>query len=261
MAPGRAGGGRPRHNGGMSGTGASITSFGLPPGRVLGGRYVVDSLLGGGWEGEVYRIRERRTGAPRAAKLFFPQRNVDDKAVDFYARKLEKLRHCPIVIKYHHSETVRVRGAPVTALISEFVEGVPLEGLIASRPGRRMPVQEALQILHALALGLEQIHARGEYHGDLHSENVLVQRWGVHFGVKLVDLYDFGRPSAANRREDVINAVRLLYDMLGGQRWYARQRDEIRWIVAGLKRTVIGKRFPSARRLREHLDSFEWSAP
>jgi serine/threonine protein kinase len=246
----------------MTSTGGNaIKTFGLKPGRLIGGRYVVDGPLGGGWEGEVYRIRERRTGAPRAAKLFFPQRNHDDRAVDFYARKLEQLRACPIVIKYHHSETVRVRGLRVTALISEFVEGVPLEDLIRSRPGRRLPEQEALQILHALALGLEQIHDHNEYHGDLHPGNVLVQRRGVHFGAKLVDLYDFGRPSAANRREDVINAVRLLYDMLGGQKWYARQRPELRWIIAGLKRSIIARRFPTARRLREHLDAFEWGSP
>lgn len=235
-----------------------MESFDLPPGRVIGGKYAVESFLGSGWEGEVYRVIERRTRAPRAAKLFFPQRNRNDRAVDFYATKLERLRDCPIVIKYHHSESLRFHGIPITVLISEYVEGVLLSDLIHARPGRRMPEFEALHVLYSLVRGLEQIHAKREYHGDLHDRNVLVQRVGVRFEVKLVDLYDLGRPSAANIAEDVIDAVRLFYEMLGGKRWYAGQRPEIKRIICGLKRSVITKRFPNARALREHLDEFDW---
>jgi serine/threonine protein kinase len=237
-----------------------ITSFSLEAGRVIGGKYVVESLLGGGWEGEVYRVVERRTGALRAAKLFFPIRNAEDRAVAFYARKLEQLRDCPVVIKYHHSETMRYRGVPITVLISEYVEGRILEDLVNARRGKRLPEFEALGILYRLVVGLEQIHARRDYHGDLHSGNILVQRRGVHFDVKLVDLYDLGRPSAAKAREDIIDAVRIFYDMLGGQPRYREQRPEFKHIVCGLKRSMITKRFPTARQLREHLDSFEWAS-
>jgi hypothetical protein len=37
---------------------------------VLAGKYVVEGLLGSGWEGEVYRVTERSTGIKRAMKLF-----------------------------------------------------------------------------------------------------------------------------------------------------------------------------------------------
>ncbi len=238
-----------------------IASFELRPGRVVGGRYVVDSLLGAGWEGEVYRVVERRSGATRAAKLFFPHRNEGDRAVDFYARKLEQLRSCPIVISYHHHDVMQWRGHAVTVLISEYVEGVILQDLIESRPGKRLPEFEALCILYEMVAGLEQIHAKRDYHGDLHASNVLVQRQGVHFRIKLVDLFDWGRPSAGKARDDVIDAVRLLYDMLGGQKWYRTQRPEMKHIIGGLKRSVIAKRFPTARQLRDHLNRFEWGSP
>lgn len=237
-----------------------IETFALPTGRRIGPNYVVESFLGAGWEGEVYRVREHRTGATRAAKLFFPDRNVRDRAVDFYARKLEQLRSCPLLIRYHHSETIHHRGAPTTVLISEYVEGVLLEDLIARRPGKRLPEFEALHILYAVARGLEQIHARHDYHGDLHASNLIVQRRGVHYDVKLVDLFNLGRPTAANIRQDVVHAIRLLYDMLGGQRWYHAHRDELKWIMAGLKRSLIERRFPTAQHLRAHLDTFEWSS-
>ena len=61
-----------------------INSFGLRPGRVIGGKYTVEVKLGSGWEGEVYKVTESRTGVCRAAKLFYPQRNIRDKAVTYY---------------------------------------------------------------------------------------------------------------------------------------------------------------------------------
>ncbi len=236
-------------------------AFRLVPGRVIGGEYVVESALGEGWEGRVYRVRERRTGAARAAKLFFPERNARDRAVDFYARKLEQLRDCPIIIKYHHAETIRLAGRPTTVLISEFVDGVLLEELVRRRRGKRLPLFEALHVLHGLASGLEAVHARREYHGDLHPGNVLVRRQGVHVVLKLVDLLDLGRPTKLNIADDVVDLVRLFDEMLGGRRHYARLPPEIRHIIAARRAPTIRRRFPTARALREHLDTFAWSEP
>jgi serine/threonine protein kinase len=237
----------------------NLTGFDLRPGRVIGGKYVVDRLLGSGWEGEVYAVIERRTGVPRAAKLFYPKRNRKDAAADFYARKLERLRDCDLLIRYHASETVRLRGEPLTVLISEYVDGTLLEKFQNEQPGRRLTPFEALHMLHTLARGLEQIHARRDYHGDLHLGNILVKRRGIHFEVKLVDLYDLGRPSATNIRDDVVDLVHVFHEILGGRKWYAKQSPEIKWICGGLKRSLITRRFPTARHLREHLDSFTWS--
>jgi serine/threonine protein kinase len=237
-----------------------VESFDLQPGRLLAGKYVVEGRLGGGWEGEVYKVTERRTGASRAAKVFFPQRNQSERAVTFYARKLEHLRACPLVIKYHHSESFRFRGHPMTVLISEYVDGVLLDDLVAAQPGKRLHPYEAMHLLHALASGVEQIHRMRDYHGDLHSGNVLVQRRGVQFDVKLVDLYDLGRPTKANIQEDVFDLVRIFYDVVGGRKWYATQPVEVKSICRGLRRGPIAKAFPTARQLREHLEEFPWSS-
>jgi len=100
-----------------------IDAFNLAPGRILARKYEVLGLLGAGWEGEVYLIRELATDIERTAKLFFPQRNERDKNALFYAKKLHKLRHCPIVIQYSARDSITVKGEPVTILISEYVEG------------------------------------------------------------------------------------------------------------------------------------------
>ncbi|MCA9254613.1 MAG: protein kinase, partial [Phycisphaerales bacterium] len=237
-----------------------ITGFHLPPGRVIGGKYVVDSFIGGGWEGEVYKVIERRTGIQRAAKLFFPQRNQRDRAVKFYATKLNRLRNCPIVIQYHHSEVLRFKKANVTCLISEFVEGELLTQFLARQPNQRLDTFQALHLLHALALGLEQIHKVREYHGDIHDENILIERKGIDFDIKLVDFYHWGAASAAAIREDVIQLVRVLYDAVGGKEHYRNQPPELKAVCCGLRRDLISKRFPSARQLREYLETFTWTS-
>jgi hypothetical protein len=233
--------------------------FDFQPGRILAGRYRVQGYLGGGWEGEVYRVDELRTGISRAAKVFYPERNPGDRALRHYAKKLHKLRHCDIVMQYHHSETFWNRGQRVTCLISELVEGQILSALASRRPGRRLPPFEALHLLHALASGLEPIHALREYHGDLHDKNVLVARSGVHFRVRLLDFYPWGRPDRAKIRDDVIQLVRIFYDLVGGRSRYAAQPPEVKAICCGLRRDLIGRRFPTAGALRAYLDNFDWT--
>ena len=233
-----------------------IDSFEFKPGHTLAGKYAVESLLGSGWESEVYKVIESRTGIPRAAKVFFPHRNVRDRVVTVCARKLDRLRHCPVVIQYHHSEAFRFRNVPVTCLISEFVDGELLSDFVARQPGRRLLPFEALHLLYTLALGLEQIHDVREYHGDVHPCNVLVARKGIFFKVKLVDLHHWGQPTAYHIREDVVQLIHLLYEAVGGRKRYASQPPAIKAICRGLRRDLIHTHFPTAGHLREHLESF-----
>lgn len=237
-----------------------VVSFDLEQGTILAGKYVVLERLGRGWEGEVYLVRERSTGIERSAKLFFPQRNRANRAVRFYAKKLHKLRDCRILIQYHTQEKVMLKDAPVTMLVSEYVEGEILANLIRRQPGRRLDPFQGLHLLHALAVGLEEVHDRGEYHGDLHDENVIVRRHGLGFEVKLLDMFHWGRPSAANIRVDVMDLVRLLHDALGGRRRYASQPPEIKGICRGLRPSLVHQQFVTAGELRAYLENMEWES-
>lgn len=238
---------------------APVKSFDFRPGRRIAGKYEVLSLLGAGWEGEVYKIRELSNGIERAAKLFYPQRNVNNKASRFYAKKLHKLRQCPILIQYHTQEQIRIRHQPITVLISEFVEGELLENFIKRFPGKRLRPFEALHLLYALVRGIEQIHLMNEYHGDLHTYNIIVNRFGLEFTLKLLDFYNWAAPSRENRREDICNAIRIFYDCLGGVRYYAKQPQTVKDICCGLKRSLILKKFRNISQLREHIETLEWS--
>ena len=235
-----------------------IESFDFEPGRVLAKKYEIISFLGAGWEGEVYKVRELATGIERAVKLFFPHRNPANRAAKFYAKKLHRLRHCSILIQYHTQEIFTYRKNQILFLVSEFVEGDLLSEFILKQKGKRLQCFEGLHVLHALASGVEQIHESGEYHGDLHDENVIIRRRGLGFKVKLVDMYNWGPASPRNIRDDVCDLIRIFYDSLGGTRFYAKQPPYVKAICCGLKRSLIIRKFRTAGHLRQHLETFTW---
>ena len=235
-----------------------IDAFGLQPGRVIAGKYEVVNMLGRGWEGEVYKIRELRTGIERAAKLFFPQRNPNNKTSKFYAKKLHKLRQCPILIQYHTDEQMMFRKIPITVLISEYVEGMLLQEFVMTRPGKRLPPYQGLHLLYALVKGIEEIHLQSEYHGDLHSRNVIVNRFGLGFRLKLLDLYNWSAATRENRKDDIVDAIRVFHECIGGAKRYASMPKTVKDICCGLRRSLILKKFNNISQLREHLEMLDW---
>jgi serine/threonine protein kinase len=237
-----------------------IKSFQLPPGRILAGKYEIISRLGRGWEGEVYKLRELSTDIERAGKFFFPQRNLKDKSSRFYSRKLNKLRHVPILIQYHTSEFFTYKGQRVTFLVSEYVEGELLSKYLTRQPGRRLSVFQGLHLLYALAVGMEGIHNAREYHGDLHEGNIIVRRQGIGFHLKLLDFYDYGTAHAHDLHDDVCDLIRIFYDAIGGRQWYSKHPPEVKAICRGLKRSLILRKYRTAGQLRQYLETMSWSS-
>ncbi|MGH2570950.1 MAG: hypothetical protein ACRDGR_06975 [bacterium] len=95
----------------------------MRPGRILAGKYEVVRQLGQGWEG----------------------RNPNDRTAKFYARKLHKLRHYPILIQYHGRETFVHQGQRITFLVSEFVEGERANGSAREYHGWDTPRPENIR--------------------------------------------------------------------------------------------------------------------
>jgi serine/threonine protein kinase len=235
-----------------------IETFDLQPGQWLGDKYEVVSLLGRGWEAEVYLLREISTGIERAAKFFFPQRNLRNRAATVYAKKLHKLRHCPILVQYLTQEKMLFQRMPITFLVSDYVEGDLLSVFVARQPGGRLSPFQGLHLLHALAKGVENIHAMGEYHGDLHDENVIIQRYGIGFDLKLLDMYNWGASRPESIHDDVCDMIRLFYDAIGGKRHYAKHPPEIKAICCGLQRSKILRKYRNAGQLRQYLETMHW---
>jgi serine/threonine protein kinase len=236
-----------------------INHFDFRAGDTLSGKYKVISMLGAGWEGEVYLVKEIHTDIERAAKFFYPQRNIRDRTSRFYAKKMYKLRQCPIVIQYHTQDFTVYNGHKITFLISEYVEGELLSEFLKRQPGKRLSPFQAVHLLHALASGIEHIHQIGEYHGDLHSDNIIVSRFGLGFDLKLLDMFHWGSPTRQHIRDDVVDLIRIFHEAIGGQKFYSKQPPEVKAICKGLKKSLIEKQFKTAGQLRMYLESMEWS--
>lgn len=143
-------------------------------------------------------------------------------------------------------------------LVSEYVEGEILSKFLQCQRGKRLSAFQAVHLLHALASGIESIHAMGEYHGDLHTENVIIQRFGLSFDLKLVDLLHHGRARYENIKWDVICLIHIFYDALGGRKYYAKQCPEVKAICCGLKHSLILNKFRHAGELKQYLETMEW---
>src|SRR4051794_17599453 len=180
------------------------------------------------------------------------------KAAITYARKLDALRHCPILMQYHHQEIAWVKRRKVTVVISELVEGQKLSEFLASHREHRLTTFEALHVLYILAKGIAPIHARGEYHGDIHDDNIMIRRAGITFEVKLLDFFDLGRPGRDKIHKDVLNLIQVFHTIVGGHKHYAKQPKVVKDIIRGQKDSLILSRFHSAEDIQRHLENLQW---
>ncbi len=236
-----------------------IDSFSLNKGKVIANRFTVVDLLGAGYEGEVYRVLESHTNKERAIKLFFPHRNPKFKISTRYAKKLDKLRDSPIVMDYLSHEILRIKGHRVACLASEFIEGQLLGHFIDRQRQKKLGIFPAIHLLYSVVLGVESIHLEGEYHGDLHTDNIIIKRFGLEFDLKIIDLHHWGDSKKDNRDEDIIKIIRIFYDILGGSKFYMKLPKSVKYIICGLRRSLILERFKTISDLRYHLETMDWS--
>jgi len=232
--------------------------YNLRPGLTLGRNYFVAEFLGSGWQGEVYKVEERKTGIIRAAKIFFKNRRPSESQIKKYAQKIYRLRNCPVITQYIHRDLARIGKEQVDILVSDFVDGEILSKFLARQSHKRLSFLEALHLLYALAIGVEQIHYQGEYHGDIHTDNILVKRKGLGFEVYLIDFFDLGRSSKERIQHDVYDLISILYELIGGSKVYKRANHQIRQIIMGRKHSLLCKKFKNAGQLRLALENMKW---
>lgn len=236
-----------------------IHEFDLSKGQKIGDKYQVLSKLGSGFEGEVYKVIEVLTKSERAIKVFYPKRNADFKVSLINAQKLNKLAPCPIVMDYHFHEILEIDGQKVACLVCEYIEGKILGEFVNKQKNKRLSIFPSIHLLYSIVCGLEDIHQMGEYHGDLHTDNIIIKHFGLEFQVKIIDFHHWGDSKKVNREEDIIKTIRIFYDILGGSKIYNSLPPSIKYIICGLKRNLILSRFKTVSHLRSHLEQMDWS--
>src|SRR5688572_6734913 len=154
--------------------------------RLLGDRYAVLSPLGAGAAANVYRVRDLRTGAERAAKVLKTEHAA---SVDVLARFEDEFR---ILRTLHHPHLPEVYDYGWTTtgerfLIMELVDGEPLDRYFHSHP------DDIWVILYEICETLVFVHGRNLLHQDIKPSNILVTRVATPGGERpMVKLIDFG---------------------------------------------------------------------
>jgi eukaryotic-like serine/threonine-protein kinase len=153
-------------------------------GRTIG-PYRLQSLIGAGGMGEVYRARDTRLGRDVAIKILSQKFAADpDRLARFEreARVLASLNH-PNIATIHGIED----GQGVRAIVMELVEGQTLADRLVRGA---MPACEALALARQIADALDAAHDKGIIHRDLKPANVSVSSTGA------VKVLDFGLAKA-----------------------------------------------------------------
>jgi eukaryotic-like serine/threonine-protein kinase len=161
------------------------------------GPYEIQSPLGSGGMGEVYRATQSRLGRQVAIKVLSPEFASDPDRLRRFeqeARSASALNHPNIISIYD----VGCEGAN-SYIAMEFVDGKTLRDLLEAGP---IPTKKSLQIVAQIADGLAKAHAAGIVHRDVKPENVMVTRDGF---VKILDfgLAKLTRPDPEGRESTV----------------------------------------------------------
>jgi len=152
-------------------------------GKVIEGRYEIESVLGEGGMGSVYAVRHRALDKRFAMKVMRPDlARQGELAARFIqeARATAAIGHPNIVQITDFGELPT--GAPY--FVMELLDGTPLSKLI--RKGGPLPAALAVRVLLQTASALSAAHAAGVIHRDLKPDNIHITQTGT------VKILDFG---------------------------------------------------------------------
>jgi len=172
----------------MAAMGAAV----LEPGQTLAVRYEIQTVLGIGGMGMVYKAADRELGELVAIKTLKPDiMEQDSSALERFKSEIRlarKIAHRNVVRTYDLGEN-----GGVYFITMEFVDGKSLKDLIVARG--RLPVSVVLPIAKQLCRALEVAHEEGVIHRDIKPANMVVQPDGV------LKVMDFGIARLAKRTE------------------------------------------------------------
>jgi hypothetical protein len=145
------------------------------------GPYDIQSLIGAGGMGEVYRARDTRLKREVALKVLPEGFSQDPDRLARFQREAE------LLATLNHPNIAHIHGLEeadsIRALVMELVEGDTLADLIAHGP---IPLGDALPMARQIADAVEAAHEKGVIHRDLKPANVKVTADGR------VKVLDFG---------------------------------------------------------------------
>ena len=156
-------------------------------GKTIDGRYEIESRLGQGGMGTVYRGIQTAIGRPVAIKVLTRALAHDAQAVQRFmqeARAASSLSHANTITIHDFGQT----GNGLLYLVMELVEGRTLAELVEAEGA--LPFERARRIIVGILDALEAAHSQQIIHRDLKPDNVILTD-GIS-GNDRVKVLDFG---------------------------------------------------------------------
>ena len=150
-------------------------------GTLFAGRYDIESELGAGGMGIVYKAYDRTLDDAVAIKVLRSEALAQDATlIDRFKQEIRlarKITHKNVLRTHDFGETDGMR-----YLSMEYVRGITLKHLLSQN--RLLPTAAGLRIARQICSGLGAAHAAGVIHRDIKPQNILIEPNG---GVKSMD--------------------------------------------------------------------------
>lgn len=173
------------------------------------GRYHIDSVIGRGGMGIVYKATHLLMGRTVALKVLYPESASDLKAIAQFKKESQAasaLRHQNIVSVYDFG--VSDEGQPF--LVMDYVNGVSLDKVLEHK---NLELNRSIDIFLQVCDGLSVTHAQGLVHCDLKPSNIMIESNAN--GKDLVKIVDFGLAKSVPKNRSIQSKLTDSFEIVG----------------------------------------------